>query len=147
MVIVGVWHVLVDIIALANDKIYVSAPNTIYSYDLTGWGWIHLLAGILVAAAVGVLHGQTWAGGRDRAGVAEHGGELSVHAVVSVVVSADHRAGYHDHLDAGGIPARTGVAPPAPAHGRRRQRVDANTTLPPGVPKALGPTTTEQTAD
>ena len=63
MVIVGVWHVLVDITALASDKIYVSAPNTIYSYDLTGWGWIHLLAGILVAAGVGVLRGQTWAGG------------------------------------------------------------------------------------
>ena len=59
--IVGVWHVLVGITALANDKIYVSAPNTIYSYDLTGWGWIHLLAGILVAGAgVGVLRGQTW---------------------------------------------------------------------------------------
>ena len=47
MVIVGVWHVLVDSTALANDKIYVSAPNTIYSYDLTGWCWIHLLAVLL----------------------------------------------------------------------------------------------------
>ena len=61
MVIVGIWHVLVGITALANDKIYVSASNTIYSYDLTGWGWIHLLAGILVAGTgVGVLRGQTW---------------------------------------------------------------------------------------
>jgi len=62
MVIVGVWHVLVDSTALANDKIYGSAPTIVYSYDLTAWGWIHLLAGILVAAAVGP-QGQTWAGG------------------------------------------------------------------------------------
>ena len=59
MVIVGIWHVLVGITALANDKIYVSASNTNYSYDPTGWGWIHLLAGILVAG-IGVLRRQTW---------------------------------------------------------------------------------------
>ena len=61
MVIVGVWHVLVGITALVNDKIYVNAPTTVYSFDLTGWGWVHLLAGILVAGAgVGILRGQTW---------------------------------------------------------------------------------------
>jgi len=61
MVIVGVWHVIIGITALVNDKIYVTAASSIYSFDLTGWGWIHLLAGILVAGAgVGVLRGQTW---------------------------------------------------------------------------------------
>ena len=61
MVIVGVWHVIVGITALVNDKIYVNAASTIYSFDLTGWGWVHLLVGILVAGAgIGVLRGQTW---------------------------------------------------------------------------------------
>jgi len=26
-----------------NDKVYVSTPGYIYSFDLTGWGWIHIL--------------------------------------------------------------------------------------------------------
>jgi hypothetical protein len=62
LVIGGVWHVLAGIAALVHDKVYVSAPEYLYSFDLTGWGWIQLLLGILAAVAgFGVLRGQTWA--------------------------------------------------------------------------------------
>jgi len=61
MVIVGVFHALVGIAALVDDKIYVTTPNYIYSADIAMWGWLHLLLGILVAVVgIAVLGGQHW---------------------------------------------------------------------------------------
>jgi len=42
MMVTGVWHALAGLGALVNDKVYVSTPNYIYGFDLTGWGWIHV---------------------------------------------------------------------------------------------------------
>jgi hypothetical protein len=62
LVIGGVWHAFAGIAALVHDKVYVSTPGYVYSFNLTGWGWIQLLLGILAAiAGFGVLRGQTWA--------------------------------------------------------------------------------------
>lgn len=62
MVVAGVWQVLVGVSALIRDTVYVTTPNYIYSFDLTGWGWTHLLLGILIGVAGAcVLLGQTWA--------------------------------------------------------------------------------------
>ena len=62
MVIAGFWQALAGIAALAHDNVYVTTPEYIYSLDLTGWGWIHLLLGILVVCAgVAVFMGQMWA--------------------------------------------------------------------------------------
>ena len=61
MIVDGVFGVLTGIAALLNDKIYVTTPEYVYAYDLTTWGWIHLLLGVLVGlAGVAVLRGQTW---------------------------------------------------------------------------------------
>jgi hypothetical protein len=61
MLVAGVWHALAGIAALVHDDVYVATPQYIYSFDLTGWGWAHLLLGILIAGAgVAVLQGQTW---------------------------------------------------------------------------------------
>ena len=62
MVIAGFWQALAGIAALVHDNVYVTTPQYIYSLDLTGWGWIHLLLGILVVCAgVAVFFGQMWA--------------------------------------------------------------------------------------
>jgi hypothetical protein len=61
MAVAGIYHVLIGIAALVNDKVYVAGLQYIYSFDLTSWGWIHLLLGVLVAVAgVAVLRGQLW---------------------------------------------------------------------------------------
>lgn len=61
MVIGGVFHALAGISALFNDNLYVATPQYIYSFDLTAWGWVHLILGVLVAfAGVAVVQGQTW---------------------------------------------------------------------------------------
>ena len=62
MMIGGVWHALAGIAALVHDDIYVTTPEYIYSFDLTAWGWVQLLLGILVAGAgFAVIKGQLWA--------------------------------------------------------------------------------------
>jgi hypothetical protein len=62
MIVVGVWGVLAGIAAILNDEVYVTTPDYVYSFDLTSWGWIHLILGALLAVAgVGVVQGATWA--------------------------------------------------------------------------------------
>jgi hypothetical protein len=62
MVVSGVWHALAGLAAVVHDEVYASTPAYTYSFDLTGWGWIHLLLGILVVVAgFAVLRGQSWA--------------------------------------------------------------------------------------
>ena len=54
LIIAGVFEVIQSIAAIARDEYLVLLPNYVFSIDLTGWGWIHLLVG-LILAAVGVL--------------------------------------------------------------------------------------------
>ena len=62
MIISGIWAFLVGISALAKDRVFVVAPDYSYKIDVTGWGWIHLILGIVVAAGgLCLLLGQTWA--------------------------------------------------------------------------------------
>ena len=61
MILAGFVAVLEAIAALFNDKVYVGTPRYIFAFDLTTWGWIHLVLGALVAVAgVAVLSGQAW---------------------------------------------------------------------------------------
>lgn len=61
MIVAGLFAVIEGIAALFNDKVYVSTPQYIFTFDLTAWGWIHLLLGVLIGlAGVAVIRGQTW---------------------------------------------------------------------------------------
>lgn len=62
MVMIGILHVIQGIVALVNDTFYVVGPEWTFSFDVTTWGWIHLLLGILVAfAGFFVFRGAVWA--------------------------------------------------------------------------------------
>jgi hypothetical protein len=62
LVVAGVWHALAGIAALFEDEVYVTTPEYVYSFDLTAWGWVHLLLGVFVlVAGFGVMSGQMWA--------------------------------------------------------------------------------------
>lgn len=62
MIAVGVVAALNGIAALVGDPIYVTVAGYLYAMDLTTWGWIHLILGVLVAVAGGaVIAGQPWA--------------------------------------------------------------------------------------
>jgi len=62
LAIAGVWHALAGLSAVVHDDVYLATPQYIYSFDLTAWGWIHILLGVLlIVAAFAVMKGQMWA--------------------------------------------------------------------------------------
>lgn len=64
MISIGVFQGLMGLVALFRNEFYVAVDDYLYSFDVTGWGWAHLLLGGLVAlAGFGVISGATWARG------------------------------------------------------------------------------------
>jgi len=62
MMVGGVLNLLQGITAIAKDDVFVATPNYAYQFDLTSWGWIHLVLGVLVAVAgMALFTGATWA--------------------------------------------------------------------------------------
>jgi hypothetical protein len=62
MLMAGIFEAFSGLAALLNDEFFVRAPNYTYDIDITEWGWIHLIVGVLVAAAgFAVFSGATWA--------------------------------------------------------------------------------------
>src|SRR4051812_5000955 len=45
MITIGVFQVIAGFAAILEDKFYVVAPNYTYEFDVTTWGWIHLILG------------------------------------------------------------------------------------------------------
>ena len=62
MVIGGVFQAMQGLIALFNDTFYVVGQEWAFQFDITGWGWIHLIIGALVVVAgLFVFRGAVWA--------------------------------------------------------------------------------------
>jgi uncharacterized membrane protein len=63
MVLVGMFHAIAGLVALFKDEYFVvRSSGLIINVDYTTWGWIHLLGGVVIAAAgVCLLTGQVWA--------------------------------------------------------------------------------------
>ena len=62
LIVGGGFQTIQALAAIVNDEYLVVAPNYIYTFDLTAWGWIHLLVGLaLVAIGICLLLGQGWA--------------------------------------------------------------------------------------
>ncbi|MGN9789817.1 DUF7144 family membrane protein [Streptomyces sp. OZ13] len=60
--LVGVLDIFRGIMAIAEDDIFVTTPNYVFEFDLTSWGWIHLVLGALaVIVSIGLLRTATWA--------------------------------------------------------------------------------------
>jgi hypothetical protein len=63
MILVGVFHVFAGLAAIFNDEFFVVGRNYTYDIDVTAWGWIHLILGLVVAFAGFSLFGRkVWAG-------------------------------------------------------------------------------------
>jgi hypothetical protein len=62
MIMAGIFQAIQGVVALANDTFYVAGEKYIFQFDVTTWGWIHLLMGIVVATAGFFLfRGAVWA--------------------------------------------------------------------------------------
>ena len=59
MVIGGILNAIYGLVAIFNDDWVVWQNRTAVLLDLTGWGWIHLVIGIvLILAGIGVFSGN-----------------------------------------------------------------------------------------
>lgn len=62
LIIGGILDVLRGIMGIAGDEVFVTTPNYVFEWDTTGWGWAHLLLGVLaVAVGAGLFRGALWA--------------------------------------------------------------------------------------
>jgi hypothetical protein len=63
LTIVGVFQVIAGLAAIIDDEFFVVARNYTYDVDTSGWGWIHLLLGVLlVITGFGLFGRAAWAG-------------------------------------------------------------------------------------
>jgi uncharacterized membrane protein len=63
LVLIGTFQALAGLVALFNDDFYVVTRNYTFDLDVTAWGWVHLILGIVIlATGVGLFARKTWAG-------------------------------------------------------------------------------------
>ena len=62
MMLIGTFHAFAGLAAILDDQYFVVGQNYAFELDVTAWGWIHLILGLVVAAAGwGVFTGAAWA--------------------------------------------------------------------------------------
>ena len=62
MVTVGIIQFFQGIAAVAEDEVFVLGIEYVYKFDLTTWGWIHIVLGALVAiVGLALFTGAGWA--------------------------------------------------------------------------------------
>lgn len=59
---IGILQTLQGISAVAKDQVLLVGQEYVFQFDVTTWGWIHIVIGILVAlTGFFLLTGATWA--------------------------------------------------------------------------------------
>ena len=58
----GGLQILQGLAAVLKDDVFVRGIDYTYKFDVTTWGWIHMLIGVIgVAVGLGILYRQVWA--------------------------------------------------------------------------------------
>ena len=62
MIMIGVFQAIQGLVALVNDSFYVVGAEYVFEFDVTTWGWIHLILGTVAAlAGFALFQGAVWA--------------------------------------------------------------------------------------
>lgn len=62
MILIGSFHVIAGLAAIIDDQFYAVTQEWVLQFDVTTWGWIHLIAGIVVLiAGLSLFTGAVWA--------------------------------------------------------------------------------------
>jgi hypothetical protein len=62
LIMMGVFQAISGLVAIVNDTFYVVGQEWIFKFDISTWGWVHLLIGLVVAlAGFFLFRGAMWA--------------------------------------------------------------------------------------
>jgi hypothetical protein len=62
MIVAGAFQAVEGLAGIVNDQYLVVLENYFVAFDITLWGWLHLLVGLaLLVIGIFLLRGQTWA--------------------------------------------------------------------------------------
>ncbi|KHJ70307.1 MULTISPECIES: hypothetical protein [Rhodococcus] len=62
LTLIGTLQILQGIAAVADDELLVAGPEYTFAFDLTTWGWIHIVVGVAMAVVgISLIAGATWA--------------------------------------------------------------------------------------
>jgi len=63
LTLIGVFQIIAGLVAVFNDEFFVVTRNYTFDLDVTAWGWIHLIIGVLmVVVGMGLFGRRSWAG-------------------------------------------------------------------------------------
>jgi hypothetical protein len=61
LMVASLLDILQGISAVADDELYTQAKQYLYELDLTAWGWIHIVIGVVgIVVSVGILRRTPW---------------------------------------------------------------------------------------
>jgi hypothetical protein len=62
MIMVGMFQAIAGFVAILNDEFFAVTQEWVFQLDITTWGWVHLLLGIVIGlAGVALFSGAVWA--------------------------------------------------------------------------------------
>ncbi len=62
LLLIGLFHIIMGLVAVVNQSFFVVGQQWTFEFDVTAWGWIHLVLGIVVlVAGVFLFRGAVWA--------------------------------------------------------------------------------------
>jgi hypothetical protein len=62
MMMIGIFQMIQGIAAIIKDEFFVATPRYAFEFDVTAWGWIHLVMGlVLIFAGYLIFAGLTLA--------------------------------------------------------------------------------------
>ena len=62
LILAGVMHAMQGVVGLATNEFYVVTRRWLFQFDVTTWGWVHVLVGLIGAATgAALLSGASWA--------------------------------------------------------------------------------------
>src|SRR6478752_4134584 len=62
LIVGGICHTMEGFVGIATHEFYVVGQKWIFQFDVTTWGWIHVVVGALaVITGIGLFFGAIWA--------------------------------------------------------------------------------------
>jgi hypothetical protein len=59
LIMIGIFDIIQGLVALFNDEFFVVSEGWVFEFDITAWGWIQLILGvILIASGAGIFSGN-----------------------------------------------------------------------------------------